>query len=806
MGNELSGIGKIEIFSSCMKKLSIAPSELTLEEKDFILETAVLLMKKYSLDKRHISYVELAYFIILNYSLAFSDYAPLYDFSISFGLYPISYAITKNRLLDFETIPNSLIEHNIERNFRNDKIVETYEQRKFQESILISDVNEKSFIAPTSFGKSHLILTHIKNFFDSNKRYAIIVPTKALLMQTYRDIKTLNLQIRIIMHDEMYQDDDKGFIGVLTQERAFRLLNKHNVSFDFMYIDEAHQLLEKDSRSILLSRLIKLNKKVNMDCKIFYFSPLISDSSNLILSDGQDIVEKRIQFNLKEPKIFNYQTNNKKYIYNRFLNDFFELGTSATNIFDYMQENKGKKNFVYLYTPKKIQLFANELSERKSLITNSDAINEIVTNLNKYVHTDFYLTECIKKGIIYLHGKLPDNIRDYLLLKFSRTTELTTVIANTVILEGVNLPIDTLFILQGNNLKQKDLINLIGRVNRLNEIFSEQVDFQKLQPSIHFVNSDEYNRKDGKLENKIKLLRKSSFSDDVENPLLRNYTPSKKADERQMAENIMKEDEIFFSDNSAEKDKLKKKIVELGLCRIYKNIDDVSEILYKKFSRNVFSNISETTDSFPIMDRFNWLFIADLEDYIIDEEVSRLKNTAAISYYKMFLDNRKLSLNEKISREVNYFRKRRENGDAYLYIGYSFGEIPYPADLNAKNKVYVDLSNKEDKELINLAIIKQKQEEDFVSFKLFMFFQLMLDYGQMTDEEYEQIIYGSNDKMDIQLVKQGLPINLVTKLRSDNQINNLFLDENKNIQCKEDFRKYKETLDDFLQFEIDRVI
>ena len=94
MSNDLTGIRTIEQFEVCIKKLTIAPSELTAVEKDYILTVAVLLMKKFSLDKRHISYVELAYFIILNYSLAFSDYAPLYDFSISFGLYPISFSIT----------------------------------------------------------------------------------------------------------------------------------------------------------------------------------------------------------------------------------------------------------------------------------------------------------------------------------------------------------------------------------------------------------------------------------------------------------------------------------------------------------------------------------------------------------------------------------------------------------------------------------------------------------------------------------------------------------------------------------------
>ena len=188
MSYDLQGINKIDIFENCIKKLSFSPTELSSEEKSYILTVALLLIKKYSLDKRHTNYVELAYFIILNYSLAFHDYVPLYDFSISFGLYPISYAITKNGWLSFDTIADSLIESKIERNFRNQNIIETYEQRKIGENILTADLPEKSIVAPTSFGKSHLILSHIKHFFRTNKRYAIIVPSKALLSQTYRNV------------------------------------------------------------------------------------------------------------------------------------------------------------------------------------------------------------------------------------------------------------------------------------------------------------------------------------------------------------------------------------------------------------------------------------------------------------------------------------------------------------------------------------------------------------------------------------------------------------------------------------------
>ena len=172
----------------------------------------------------------------------------------------------------------------------------------------------------------------------------------------------------------------------------------------------------------------------------------------------------------------------------------------------------------------------------------------------------------------------------------------------------------------------------------------------------------------------------------------------------------------------------------------------------------------------------------------------------------MFLNDRKLSLKEKISKEVAYFKKLVRENEPFLYIGRSFGEMANPWKLEPGPKTYVDLSKKNDKELVNLAIIRQKQEEDFASFKLLMFFQLMFDYNQMTKDEYEQMVYGTNDPMEIQLIRQGLPINLVKKFREDNQIDNIYVDEYGNIQCNETFNDYKETLDDLLRFEIDRGI
>lgn len=56
-------------------------------------------------------------------------------------------------------------------------------------------------------------------------KIGVIVPSKSLLIQTFNLLKKENLEKRLLLHDEMY-DNDKSFIAIFTQERALRLLKE----------------------------------------------------------------------------------------------------------------------------------------------------------------------------------------------------------------------------------------------------------------------------------------------------------------------------------------------------------------------------------------------------------------------------------------------------------------------------------------------------------------------------------------------------------------------------------------------------
>ena len=108
--------------------------------------------------------------------------------------------------------------------------------------------------------------------------------------------------------------------------------------------------------------------------------------------------------------------------------------------------------------------------------------------------------------------------------------------------------------------------------------------------------------------------------------------------------------------------------------------------------------------------------------------------------------------------------------------------------------------------MANIAIIKHKIEEDFVNFKLRSFFKLMYDYNVLNEDEYNNIVYGTKDEKKINLIRNGLNINLVNRLEKDGQLKNISNDLHGNLIFSDKFLKYKEEVDDFFRFELNQLL
>jgi hypothetical protein len=807
---QLTYINKIPVFQETIKKLSLG-EELNNKEKTYILSVAIFFIKSFEADKRHNSYLEFAYFIILKYSTTYQDYRPLYDFATNFGFYPIAKDIQQKELIPDMKLIEELAGFKFEE-YNHENYTETLQQQTSRVRLLENKSQNLSYIAPTSYGKSSLIIEHIRGNLYKNLKIAIIVPTKSLLVQTYKLVRKADFKRRIIIHDEMFKDEE-SFIGVLTQERALRLLEKNEISLDILYIDEAHNIFEKDNRSVLLSRLLRFNAQRNKDQKVIYLSPLINNSNNLRLDFQEEIVEQRIEFNMKEPEIFELKENNTVFIYNRFTNEFYphkeiKVEENEPGFISYIKARRGNKNFIYHKAPRKIEEFSNELFHKLQDIELSQETKNLVQELEELVHKDFYIIELLKKGIIYLHGRMPEIIKEYLEHQFKNNSDLRFVIANKVILEGINLPIDTLFIMHSNGLKEKEVTNLIGRVNRLNEIFSvDSNQLDRLLPSIHFINSI-YNKKKIKMENLIRKLRSNIFADDINNPILVEFDVTKVNDDvKEKIQAIKENEDLILTDPLDEIENLKKTFIKSGIENIVSINDSYLKEILKRIKR--FKRIGRWNE-IDIIDKIYLLFIFVINrDYIPDSEIYRLRYKKARNFYKGHLKARKSnSLKENIIRTYTYFKRRITEKAHDLYIGTSFGEKSLSTDSyqDKHKEVYVDLSTKNNAELINLALIKLKLEDDFVSYKLNKMIIVLLELKLISEQEYNEVVYGTNEKKKIDLLKTGLSYGLISRLQNDNQLNNINLDENNNLVVNVDFIEYKNNLNGFYRFEIEKYL
>lgn len=131
-------------------------------------------------------------------------------------------------------IPSIFYEKKVDK-YRMEKFMPTIQQHNAYEGVLKDENNDISFVAPTSFGKSELIVRHIKKVNTPSLKAAIIVPTKSLLMQTYKYVKEQLTDKRIILHDQMYTGE-QSYIAVLTKTILFTAILVFTLTMSYWMI------------------------------------------------------------------------------------------------------------------------------------------------------------------------------------------------------------------------------------------------------------------------------------------------------------------------------------------------------------------------------------------------------------------------------------------------------------------------------------------------------------------------------------------------------------------------------------------
>ncbi|MBN1636634.1 MAG: DEAD/DEAH box helicase [Deltaproteobacteria bacterium] len=725
----------------------------------------------------------LGYRIILRYCNATGDYEPLFDTALAKDLIPVAkFLIAHDQIntTNFSDFKELLSSAHMEC-FARDGIYLTKEQKAMM-SFPVEQYGSLAVVAPTSYGKSEMLISRLK--VADYKKACIIVPTKALLSQTLRRLiegEVHTLGYRLLTHPDMYRTTMDRVVCVFTQERLLRLLKlDETIAFDLIMIDEAHNLLESSDRSTLLSYVLLISAHRNTDILFNFYSPFVSDASNLILKHGAyQLAAFTVRESIKSERYFlieNKDGEGARFYYDHFFDVFLDLESRPGNgdeglVFAYAK----RKNIIYLNRPRDIENVAGCMAqELPDLADVSEEVAMVVRAISDLLHEDYALLNCVRKGLVYHHGSMPDIVRLYVEHIFSSMDEFRYIIATSTLLEGVNLPADCMFILSNmkgrRSLTPAQFQNLVGRVCRFSEIFNQSSgDMALLEPPVFLVNGA-YTREGANLKKFLSDSAKvtKAIKDEVDNTFI-------KPDEELSDQERQKlEDGLEFLEN-IERHTVEGATVRYSETEIGKHCFRNSVHEFDIFENEAalaaaaaeYERVDPIDDTDGLLDALTRIFILNISftdrqerDY---RAFLRLRERAARNFYSMFLSWREQgsSYRRMIASFLGYWDGIT---DPIVYVGSKWGEVKRnDGDMVAS---YVDISEKSIAERVNIAIKKIKEEQDFVDNILLKYVEVLNDLALLDEDFYQRIKYGTNNPTIITLLKNGFSIELARLISS----------------------------------------
>lgn len=537
--------------------------------------------------------------------------------------------------------------------------------------------------------------------------------------------------------------------------------------------DEAHEILEDNARSRTLANVIIVAQKRNPKVSFKFLTPFLSDSNNLKTRyTTYDIEGFKVSEYIKTEKYYVYDLRNHTglKLYDQFLNKYLSVENNRRihSEEEVVEKYSAGKNIIYLNKPTEIENFALSLAGVLPDV-DSEIIQTACDNISEYLQPQYNLLVCLRKGIIYHHGSVPDAIRIYIEELYKKDVAIKYIVTNSTLLSGVNLPAERIFILNNrrgkSNLSQDAFKNLVGRVCRFSEIFNkESGDLQRLEPKIYLV-FGKYFAKKANCEKFLCNVAKAekNYKDAVNNVLLieTKITVDNEEKLRQASEfienyenGVVKDYQERYTRTVSGKACIMNGVTEIDIFAHEEAIQQqVNVYQIEKF---------KISDSHMLLEVIYKLFIQYLPDNG-EENVKRLENKEARKFYSMMFDWRvnNKSYSEMISLFVGYWHQLyRQDNNVEVYVG-RWGDVKRPGSNVAR---YTRFVGKKRAQIVNLAIVRIKEEQDFIDNTLIKYVEVLHDLDLIEGRFYSQIKYGTDDESIICMIKNGLSLSSATLL------------------------------------------
>lgn len=344
-----------------------------------------------------------------------------------------------------------------------------------------------SYSGPTSMGKSFVVQTYIEEQIRKGvkRNYAILVPTKALINEVRDNIinalkeELNNKNYRIVSaSEEQALKQDHHFVFVMTPERlSYMLINNPRIRIDFLFVDEAHKISERGTRSTYYYKVFSQIIRANNKTKVILASPNIPNPEVYlsIVPNSQKNKIKKLSSKYSPVSQFKYYLDliERKWIaYNDYAKELIELDYDLDfkDLSDVVRRvGSASQNIVYCSSKNSTLHYAIRYAKDLKELDNEKLIS-LSRDIRQEVHNNCYLADLVLKGVAYHVGYLPAGIRRRIEDCFE-DGDLRTIFCTSTLIEGVNLPADNLFVTSYRNgvpnLTEVEFRNLIGRVGRI---------------------------------------------------------------------------------------------------------------------------------------------------------------------------------------------------------------------------------------------------------------------------------------------------------------------------------------------------
>ncbi len=390
----------------------------------------------------------------------------------------------------------------------NSEYTFTDSQYKIFESLKNS--NHYSFSGPTSLGKSFIINAFIGHLIKEHRgkdNIVILVPSRALINQTVVKLKNEFKQesnYTILAHPtipSMFKRERQRYIFIFTPERLISYLSDlNNPKIDYLFVDEAHKTVAlKDTRSPLYYHAISQAEQKSV--KLYFASPNIQNPE-AFLQLFEKSTENSIAIKtspVAQNRYFLDLVNKKGIMFSDVGNDYeIPIDWSDNDKYFWLDKlGEDCQNIVYCNSKTNTVNYALQFSETRD---NKECLKlkEVINLVEEHLHKEYYLINCLKKGVAFHFGNLPQLIREKVEWLFEEGL-IDYLFSTSTLLEGVNLPAKNMFILSNkiglSNFIDIDFWNLAGRAGRMTKEMSGNIICMKVD------------EKDWKTNDKLNIVR-----------------------------------------------------------------------------------------------------------------------------------------------------------------------------------------------------------------------------------------------------------------------------------------------------------